>query len=758
MTTANHGKHLGMLTKHVLRAGLGYLFLGRLRVKSGHIPPCPHLVAEDFIGVCVASNENPAVDDYVVAQVRALGLSRVRLDMTYGDLDNHTMRFLKRLLAEGLSVTVHAIQPFESARHMHETAHQETWRAFLRQLLAEVGTQIAAVEIGSTINRKRWAGYNWQGFMQAWDIAHTLIKGHGVPLIGPSVQDFEPFYNIGLLHTLQGKQQLPDMHSDNLFAERTVEPERFDHRIFKYHWAKWFRYNLVKKARLLQKIGQDFGVKSTVSSVAFWAIYRIQRLLPNGEQKQADYAARYFLLLAASGALRHANWGALICQREGLISDGLSEADYPALERVTHYARADGHLQAYRVHPSFDAVKTVATMVHGAEYRQPIATAQGLEIHAFKRGDTYFHVAWAINGYAYYLGELYTSATLTRAHFFNRDGESVDQPALITEAPLYVCWDARDDISVATAKPIRLHAHVAGQRYIAYQQDGWKGLLLASDTQEVAQMLQFVRPDKLQAPGKEQALRHARNAIWSIADPRKSHQGQYLTVKQPQKMYAYKRLFDRFKPSKAQRSWDGAMELMRRGITTAMPVAYFEKIGDTTLKQNFYLCEFIPADFTIAQAFVAFSSGEARFQGLDAEQIYQPFAHFCHTMHVRGVYFRDFSGGNILVKIGLDKALSFSLIDTARLHTFDLSAPFHLRLADLTRALNKLHWPGRVRLMQIYMGLNGRPFSWRARWPFYVYDLKVALKRNVGRKAWRRLFNLLRGQAKGTHTHENHEL
>jgi hypothetical protein len=260
-------------------------------------------------------------------------------------------------------------------------------------------------------------------------------------------------------------------------------------------------------------------------------------------------------------------------------------------------------------------------------------------------------------------------------------------------------------------------------------------------------MLASLHPETLKAPTKEQALRHARNAIWSIADPRHIDTKQNLTVKQPVKMYPHKALLDRFKPSKAQRSWDGAMELLRRGIATAMPVAYFEKIGDTTLKQNFYLCEFVESDFTIGQAFIAFSNGEATFQGLTAEQVYQQFAHFCHTMHARGIYFRDFSGGNILVKIGLNQALSFTLIDTARLHSYDLGAPFNLRIADLTRALNKLHWSGRTRLMQIYLGLNGRQLSWRYQWPFYVYDFKVALKRKIGRKGWKRLIKRLKGQA-----------
>ena len=73
----------------------------------------------------------------------------------------------------------------------------------------------------------------------------------------------------------------------------------------------------------------------------------------HGAQKQADYLTRYFTLLAASNALSHANWGALICHREGLIDDGLSDTEYPVLERICHYKNADGKLENYKLQPSF---------------------------------------------------------------------------------------------------------------------------------------------------------------------------------------------------------------------------------------------------------------------------------------------------------------------------------------------------------------------------------------------------------------------
>ena len=735
----------------IIRQSMGYILMGGLRIRKGHFPTLLHDVPANFIGVCVASNENPVVDDYVVKQLQALGLKRVRLDFTYDDLDSYNARFLKRLIAEKFEISLHLLQPFESAKNMHLEEEQQKWRVFLQHVLVLYGSQIKEIEVGNTINRKRWAGYHLLGFIKAWSIAHEETRRHGITLTGPNIQDFEPLYNISLLKQLKRLNLLPDIHSNNLFVERVTEPERFDYRIFKYQWARWFKYNLIKKSRILNKISHDFGVPHLVSPVAFWAIYRIQRLLPDGQQKQADYAARYFLLLAASGALLHTNWGALICQREGLIDDDLSEADYPDLERVAHYKSADGSVENYREYPSFNAVKTVAKLIQGAKYVKPIETANGLEIHYFIQGNQHIHAAWTMNGKAAFASEVYEAESLAQAKILNRDGQPLTQLELITESPVYLIWETAEKISVQSklhlADGLSLHAHMHEQQYYKFEQNGWQGLVLAKDEHEAELLKRTLHPDNLIQPKKEGALRHARNAIWAVADPRDENNLSQLTVKQPVKMHLHKAYLDRLKPSKAKRSWSGAMELLRRGIATAQPLAYFEKLGDTSLKQNFYICEYVKSDFNIGQVFSAFAKGDSQYLAFSAEQIYMQFAQFCHLMHSRGIYFRDFSGGNILVSIEANQQLAFSLIDTARLHAFNHPAKHNLRISDLTRALNKLHWAGRIRFMQIYLGMTGRQFTWRQRIPFYIYDIKVDMKRKVGRKAWKRLMKRIQGKS-----------
>jgi Lipopolysaccharide kinase (Kdo/WaaP) family len=744
-----------MLTGRVIRDGLSYVLRGGLHIKNGHLPQKNHHIPDNYFGICVASSADPTMDAYVISQVKALGIKRVRLDFSYADfgnnkLSNFNARFLRALISRNLQVTLHIIQPFSAAKNMQNAAEQVIWREFLEAVLDTFGSQVAQIEIGTTINRKRWAGYTFDGFLCTWSIAHQAIKARNIVLVGPNVQDFEPLYNISFLKIFKQKNQLPDIHSNNLFAERTVEPERYDHRIFKYSWATFFKVNLIKKARILQKIGADFGVPHLVSSTAFWAMFRIGRILPDTGQKQADYAARYFTLLAASGSLMQANWGALICAREGLINNQLNDKDYPPLEQVTHYSQVNGALKNFQHYPSFAAVKTLVSMLQGAQYIAPIATANGLEIHHFVKDNKHIHVAWCINGKACLLHDIYGDA-LQGAQILARSGIVLARNSdFITESPIYLQFDSapatQTEWQTNTLPNLVIHTH-ASQQYFVADMAGWQGLVLANNHAEAQTIMQKLNPNQLQTPQKDSALRHARNAIWAVQDPRNTD--KQLTIKQPVKMYPHKALLDRFKPSKAKRSWNGAMELLRRGIDTAAPVAYFEKIGDSSLKQNFYICEFVPAETTVGQLFSAFSRGESSWNGIAADDILKQVAQFCLTMHQRLVFFRDLSGGNILVSVDKNNQnqLQFSLIDTARLRCVKHTPfPRQYRLADMSRACHKLDWPNRERLMAYYFAGIGSSFSWRDKLSFYLYDFKVGLKRKIGRKGIKRLIKRIKGQ------------
>lgn len=720
---------------------------GKLRFARAHQPPAGHTVSPDLVGVGVAAAQDPAVDDWIIERLREAAIRRVRLDFTPADEGGPADRLLCRLLDANVAVTLHLIQPRDEARRMPAKAVCEAWRAFVARTLDRYGERIEIVEFGSTINRQTWCGHTVAGFLAMWDAAWREARLRKLTIAGPSVTDFEPIWNIGLLALLRDRGQLPDIHTDNLFAERATEPERFDPKVLGRRMVSWGKYNLVKKARLLARIGADSGVPRLFSPAAFWTLPRIERRLPDGEQKQADYLARYLLLCAASGALDRAWWGPLICHREGLVDNGMRP--YPKLERITHYASVEGDVGDLRIRPAFLALKSICAFVRGACYEGAIATGSGLEIHAFRSSTALVHAVWTINGGAASLPDIYSFDDLAEAQVIDRDGIAFADAGkrVIGESPVYLIWPATRAVTLPiSAQPLpgvamALHnASARGLRHYRFSDDNWHGIVLARSADEADQLVAALHPARLQMPKRDTALRHARNAIWTVADPRRSD--RLLVIKRPVKMHLHKRLLDRFKPSKGLRSWNGTCELLRHGIAAAQPVAWFELRGDHTLMKNFYVCEHVAAPFTAREMMMTFASGSPAFCGVNEHESYRQLAQFVLRMHGCGILFRDLSGGNVLIESTESDRLEFTLIDTGRIRMFERLG-MRARLSDLARICHKLHSDGRTAFMAHYLGRHKTAHAIMWRLAFFLYDLKVSIKRTIGRKAIKGLIRKL---------------
>ena len=739
------GKTSHLFTRAVLR----YVLRGGLFTQDSHLPPTAHDIPQDFSGICVATGDDPAIDDFVIACLHELGVARVRLDFSYGDAVRPPGRLLQALMAQPFEIMLHLVQPREAAKRMDSEAAREEWRSFVAETLDRYGSRVWAVEIGATVNRRRWAGYTLNGLLSAWGIAFEEAKKRNLRLAGPNITDFEPIYNIGLLSLLQARGQLPDSHTNNLFSERSTEPERYDHKIVGRRHASRIRVNLVKKAFLLNKIGRDHGVADLYSPAAFWTLPRIGRVLAHGEQKQADYLARYMLLCAASGALKGAAWGPLVCHREGLVDDG--HVTYPALERITHYAYLQGLLGDYRIRPAFRAYRTFNQLIPGMHYEGPVSTAEGLEVHVFTSPTRRLHAAWTNNGHAAAIEDIYSQDDLQAAICLDRDGVQLEVvPHLVTESPLYLHWPAEYPTHVRPGADILekvvIDRHAEGVSHYLFRDAGWQGLIQAADAQQAALIMSQLHPDRIDSPPRDALLRKARNIVWSVADPRNPQ--AKLVIKQPLRMHLHKRLLDRFKPSKGKRSWNGTQQLLRRGIEAAPPVAYFEKTDSSGLMRNYYICQFVQTDFTARQLFIAFAEGAHEYMEIGELEAYRQLSQYLLRMHGRGVHFRDLSGGNVLIRKQEDGMLAFSLIDTNRARFYDHPVSMRMRISDLTRICNKLHWKGRFRFMQMYLQPLRREFNFLTRLSFHLYDFKVGFKRHFGRKGMRKFMRWTMGKQK----------
>lgn len=714
-------------------AVFSYLMRGRLFFRGGHLPPSGgHPVPEAFVGVGVAPAPEAEGDSRILSCLNAAGIANVRLDFTYGDENGPPARLLAHLHANSIRIVLHLIQPSDDAKRMaDDSSCQEKWRQFVQATLSRYGAMIEMVEIGSTINRKTWAGYTLSGFVRMWEIAWHEVRKTGLPLAGPSITDFEPPWNIGILAVLRARRQLPDLQTDNLFAERTGEPERYDHKVMGHFLAPLLKINLIKKARLLQRIGRDFSTPRLFSPAAFWTLPRIKRQQPNGEEKQADYLARYLLLCAASGALERAWWGPLVCHREGLVDDGV--ASYPELERITHYATISS--ENLRVRPALNALACFAKLVPGSVYEGAQTDSSALQAHAFRNDKHLVHAVWTVDGKIALLSDIYAAADLESARVFTRDGVPCDErPHFAGESVTYLCWPAGHEVRTNRKADVlantAVHWHIPGKRYFHYCAGGWRGIVLAGSEHEYRALVANISPERLaDRPSADAILRKARNLIWTVDDPRQA--GGHLVVKKPLKMHLHKRILDRLKPSKGLRSWNGTAELLRRDIGAAPPVAFFEKEGAEKLLENYYICGFSEADCCARNLFIRYARGETDHLGLNDSEVYDQLSTYLLKMHRRGVFFRDLSGGNILIKKGEGSRLHFELIDTGRIRAMEDALSFFHRISDLVRISNKLRWPGRNSFMGSYFRKDHKVFHFGYKIPFALYDAKVHLKRSL---------------------------
>jgi len=700
-------------------------------------------IPNTFVGVCLAVPRDEAATRQALELVEELGIKAVRVDFSESYTTDALIPLLQGLKEAGVGVLLHLVQPLQQAKQMPGADAVDAWSGFVKTSLNTFADFIEAVEIGTTINRAKWAGYRLPSFIAAWQAAYPLVKQSGFPLVGPNVTDFEPQYNAGVLGMLERRKCLPDIHSNNMFAERAIEPEALDRKILGESFKHLHGYDLIRKLRLVASIAGRNGVTSNWSTCAFWTLPRIQRILASSEEQMADYLTRYYILCTSEGSFERFYWGPLVSGREGLLDDGTGLLeDRTIRDVVAYYRELPGESSQWRRRAAFDAFKTIQSMLPGARYIQRLCGQEGLEVHAFEKGDKRFHVVWTKNGALARSTDIYLKADLDAVEsVYSRDGQLLPKsPEYFSESPVYLEWARSTSIEIlpaAATVPQAIAARPgAGYRYFNYNTDVWRGVVRSCSREQADRFIEKLKPDAITSVSSETSLRNARNAIWTVDDP--LTEGDLLVVKKPARIAWHKRILDRRKPSKALRSWNGTSELIRRGIETPKVVAYFEHQDSTQQLDNWFICEHANTRLSVRSFFIPFAKGKETVEGFTFEAFSEQLVEFIRAVHWKGVYFRDLSGGNVLIRIEGDKRLVFSLIDTARARFANQRFSRSKRIADLKRLVHKLNPERQKYVMEAYLGKEGAKFTAYQRFTFKMYALKARLKR-IKRKARKKI-------------------
>jgi len=187
--------------------------------------------------------------------------------------------------------------------------------------------------------------------------------------------------------------------------------------------------------------------------------------------------------------------------------------------------------------------------------------------------------------------------------------------------------------------------------------DGWQGEIVSSYDHPLLRQVLSQLPQLTRSP-EASVLREGRNRLVCLNLPLGQNDFVEVVVKEFRPMGLVK-LRSLLTGSKARRSFYGSLYLKENLIKAPEPVAYLENRSPWQNQAEYFLATRIK------------DSQEIRFyfQNYSPEQIdllLLKLAAFCREMHCRGVFHRDLSDGNILVRELETGNYEFFLLDTNR--------------------------------------------------------------------------------------------
>jgi len=250
---------------------------------------------------------------------------------------------------------------------------RKRWRAAVEELAERFSPLGRHFQVGQAINRSKWGIWTHGEYVDLYtEAAEILRRYEGVEVLGPSVIDFEFQAILALVNSKTPGLKF-DIVSSLLYVDRRGAPEN-----------RQMGLDTVDKVTLLRaiaEIGRNCSDRCWITEVN-WPLWEgphspAGKTVSVGEEEQADYLVRYYLLALGTGLIERVFWWRLIARGYGLISP-----------------ESDGSL---RRRPSWDALRTLIERVGGATFEGPLPAPDGAYLYHFKRGDHELVVGWSLS-------------------------------------------------------------------------------------------------------------------------------------------------------------------------------------------------------------------------------------------------------------------------------------------------------------------------------------------------------------------------
>jgi len=354
----SHIRELGIAVRSAPRVWRRFLELKK-RLNSTAIP---------FDGVGLAVRPWPQDPDTHLREIGELGVKKVLLRLHPWDEDHGD----EERLAEALVGNGHELA-FVIPQNRDLVRDRRRWRAAVEELAERFTPYGRRFQVGQAINRSKWGVWTRGEYSDLYlEAAEILRRRDGVEVMGPAVIDFEFLALLALLDS-----RIPGLHFDIvtslLYVDRRGAPEN-----------RQLGLDTVDKVTLLRaiaEIGKNSSDRCWITEVN-WPLWEgphspAGKTVSVGEEEQADYLVRYYLLTLGTGLVERVYWWRMIARGYGIIS--------PA---------SDG---ALRRRPAWMAFRTLVNQVEGATFLGPLAAPGGAYLYHFNRDNDELVVGWSVS-------------------------------------------------------------------------------------------------------------------------------------------------------------------------------------------------------------------------------------------------------------------------------------------------------------------------------------------------------------------------
>jgi hypothetical protein len=356
----------------------------KLFFNDGHIPPKNHKIPNHFFGLSLTIEDLIEDPIGVVEMCRQHKMRDITLLIPSNRISEFSPTFMDDLIGHDIKFNLKLVLVNQEDIYLQ-------WRELLDLTLMGYQAYIASIEIEMT----SFSNQALHAFLNLWAMTFNIARLKKIKVAGPSIPSFSPFFNDMVFQLLKDKYQLPDIHTINLTNEMDKEPELIYSNFLIPKLGKLFKFNLIKKLALIQRIAESFNIKNIYGAI------ELKR------HEITSYTLRAISLLIASGRLT----------------------------------------KLYLPYHNAEGILFLINRMEGMTYLGALFNDMPFEIHHFKNDKEQMHAIWTrddktINPESFYhIEDIYT------AKIYDSHGDIIDRTQFkITDTPIYLVWRSMDPI------------------------------------------------------------------------------------------------------------------------------------------------------------------------------------------------------------------------------------------------------------------------------------------------------------------------